>query len=534
MRKSLVFIFLLINGFAAGAQVFAFVVNNNDQSAADPATGYKKQVATRVFEQLLRTNGDFRLQQPALVMNRRQRYVAWMNADQVQIGLEEKAYDICASFGKDSLNAMATLLAHELTHYYEKHDWKRHFAMEHENLETARQLERLEEGLKQETQADYLGGFLALAAGFRPYGIMPDLLKKIYQGYGLPMQLPGYPHLNDRLKMVDGAQKKLGELSIAFEIANRLTVVGQYETAASYQRYLLQDFQSRELFNNAASSELLAALDYFSPAEMPYVLPVEIDADTRLKGFRNNDTQRLEKRAALLKSAAQQLDMSLTLDAQYTPAMLNKASLYVLQGEMEEAEYWLKKGRKLCADANSKKPFDMLQAVCKAIQGETDQAVKQLTPLGESGYPLATTNLNILQKKTLPTPTPTSVLAEQIENYRLTDFLANPTVDQQVKVSENVFCGIHQKKGSTVYIHYADNGAHYTVWQETGPDYAGTTQKGISLKSNASDITKAYGNPTKTITIPSGEILMYAPQALYFYLNTEGKVVRWGVMIYGT
>ncbi|MCC7246218.1 MAG: hypothetical protein IT269_11105, partial [Saprospiraceae bacterium] len=351
MRKTLVFIFILIHCFAAGAQVFAFVVNSNDQSTADPATGYKKQVATRVFEQLLRTNGDLRLQQPALVMNRRQRYVAWMNADQVQIGLEENAYDICASFGKDSLNALATLLAHELTHYYEKHDWKRHFAMEHENLETARQLERLEEGLKQETQADYLGGFLALAAGFRPYGIMPDLLKKIYQGYGLPMQLPGYPHLNDRLKMVDGAQKKLGELSIAFEISNRLTIVGQYETAAAYQRYLLQDFQSRELYNNAASNELLAALDYFSPSEMPYVLPVEIDTDTRLKGFRNNNTQRLEKRAALLKSAAQQLDMSLTLDAHYTPAMLNKACLDVLQGEMEEAEYWLKKGRKLCADA---------------------------------------------------------------------------------------------------------------------------------------------------------------------------------------
>lgn len=45
-----------------------------------------------------------------------------MDPDKIQIGLEEKAYDICISFGADSLNALAALLGHELVHYFEKHD----------------------------------------------------------------------------------------------------------------------------------------------------------------------------------------------------------------------------------------------------------------------------------------------------------------------------------------------------------------------------------------------------------------------------
>lgn len=531
---------ILICGFlamvsVASAQVFAFVQYGSGDNNTAPVNGYKFQVASRVFEQLLDTHGDLRMQAPELVMNRRQRYVAWMNPDQVQIGLEEKAYDICSSFGKDSLNALATLLAHELTHYYEKHDWSRHFAMEQENLETARQLERLEEGLKQEAQADYLGGFLALSAGFQPYGIMPDLLKKIYQSYGLPEQLPGYPPLQDRLKMVEGAQKRLGELALAFEIAQRLTLIGQYEAAAAYQHYLLQDFQSRELYNNAAANNLLAALTYFSASEIPFALPIEIDPNTRLNGYRNNDAQRQEKQKQLLKAAGQELDMSLALDAQYAPAMLNKACLFLLQGDWEESEYWLKKGRKLCSSEASRRPFVVMEALCAAHDGETEKALQLLTPLADAGYSLAAGNLAVLKKMPLPPPaTKTSAYAEQIEQYRLSDFLTNPSVDQELKVSDAVFCGSQRKKASNVYIHYANNGEHYAVWQETSPGYNGATQKGITLQSGASDILKAYGPASKEIPLPDGGAYwVYPASYLYFQLDSLGKIKFWGVFLSG-
>jgi hypothetical protein len=534
-RRSLFLLFaLLATANIAAAQAFAFVQNTQATGTETPVPAYKLQVASRVFEQLLQARGDLRQQVPGLTMNRRQRYVAWMDPDQVQIGLEEKAYDICASFGKDSLHALATLLAHELTHYYEKHDWSRHFALEHENLETARQLERIEEGLKQEAQADYLGGFLALSAGFRPYGIMPELLKKIYQTYHLPDQLPGYPPLHERLKMVTAAQKRLGELSLAFEVAQRLTLIGQYEAAANYQRYLLHDFQSRELHNNAAANNLLAALAHFAPTEQPFALPIEIDPNTRLNGFRNNDAQRLEKRKALLKTAGQQLDMALALDAKYHPAMLNKACLFVLQGEPDEAAYWLQKGQKLCPDAAAKRPFEVLQAICAALQGETEQATQRLSALAKGGYAPAATNLNILQKKVPPAAAAASGgIAEQIEQFRLADFLAKPSVEQELKVGDNVFCGLQNKKSSTVYLHYADDGAHYAIWQETRPGYAGKTARGIALGASATEVEKAYGAASKEIVRTDGLYWVYPAQALYFELSPEGKVRAWGVFLTG-
>src|SRR5690349_3723993 len=127
MRTTIAILYLLFMVQKSSGQVFAFIQQEAGSNNNGQVTAWKYTVANKVFGELLRARGDFRMQAPTLVMNKRERYVAWMDPDQVQIGLEEKAYDICATFGKDSLNALAALLAHELTHYYEKHDWSRHF-----------------------------------------------------------------------------------------------------------------------------------------------------------------------------------------------------------------------------------------------------------------------------------------------------------------------------------------------------------------------------------------------------------------------
>ena len=151
--------------------IFAYVQNRNGKGPASNVAAYKLSVTSSVFRKLLEARGDFRMPPPELVMNDGQLYVAWMNSKKEQVGLEEKAYDLCATFGADSLNALAALLAHELTHYYEKHDWTRHFSRANANTEAGAQLAKLEEGLKLEVQSDYLGGFLALSAVDRRLGL---------------------------------------------------------------------------------------------------------------------------------------------------------------------------------------------------------------------------------------------------------------------------------------------------------------------------------------------------------------------------
>ena len=138
----------------AQGQEFGFVPGASGDDLSAKTSGYKKATAQKVFDALLSARGDYRMQKPTLVMNQKAGDGASFNSDKIQIILDEKAYDICMSFGKDSLNALAALLSHELIHYYEKHNWKRHFAKENGDLETTRRLENLEEGLKQETQCD--------------------------------------------------------------------------------------------------------------------------------------------------------------------------------------------------------------------------------------------------------------------------------------------------------------------------------------------------------------------------------------------
>jgi len=64
--------------------------------------------------------------------------------------------------------------------------------------------------------------------------------------------------------------------------------------------------------------------------------------------------------------------------------------------------------------------------------------------------------------------------------------------------------------------------------------FAGHTQEGIAIKSSRADVIRAYGEPTRTEALggkPSGEILRYRQQGLYFRLR-DGKVDTIGVIFY--
>jgi tetratricopeptide (TPR) repeat protein len=535
MRFLLVAFTLFLANISARAQLFAFVKNETGAVNTENQYGYKLIIARKVFHDLVRARGDLRMQPPTLVMNKGERYVAWMDQEQVQIGIEEKAYDLCTSFGKDSMNALAALLAHEVTHYYEKHDWSRHFVRENESIETAKELERLEEGLKHEAQADYLGGFLAFSAGYNTYGIMPELLKKIYQGYHLPEKLPGYPVLADRLSMVDGAMARLQELSIEFETAYLLTVLGQYTDAALYHKSILQSYQSREIYNNAGVNTVLAALQYFSPKEMPYLLPLELDAQSRLTTSRNVDAERLEKRKSLLQSALLQFEQAIVLDNEYVTGYLNRGVTLALLGAYEDAVFWLNKGQKKCATQKMTTDFLTMKGIVEALQGNTEAAVKYLNESKTIGSYLAIQNLNIVQNTVPPTgplPGPDPVPGvEQIEWYKLADFLAQPAVDKEVTVTDQVFCGLKQRQFSRIFIHYANNGKEYVVVQQTLPDYKGATLRGITLKSSADNIQEAYGVPKSNLALPDGAVWVYPEQHIYFRFNHSRALVNWGVYL---
>ncbi len=148
-------------------------------------------------------------------------------------------YDVCTQFGADSLSAIATILAHELTHYYENHDWSRNFVNQNDALATSEAIAATPDAVKSETQADYLGGILAISAGYDAYELMPELLGEAYTAYGLPDKMPGYPSLADRKKISQNTADELKNLHAIYRTANLLVLVDAYAISLTYYERVL-------------------------------------------------------------------------------------------------------------------------------------------------------------------------------------------------------------------------------------------------------------------------------------------------------
>lgn len=528
-------IYVIVVGSASMASgqeqaVFAYVQNPRGKIAVKAASAYKFEIANTVFKQLLRTRGDFRQQAPVLTMNDGERYVAWMDPVNIQIGIEEKAYDICTGFGADSLNALAALLAHELTHYYEKHDWSRNFVLANESLEASRQIPVREEGAKQETQADCLGGFLAFSAGYSVYKLMPRLLQQIYQSYQLPEKLAGYPSLKDRVQMAENAMVDLQELQTVFEIAGHLSLLEDYEAAAYYYRFILQRYQSREIYNNAGINLSLEALSLFNQREMPFVLPLEPDFNSRLNNLKGLQSDRLKRREELLEEALEHFDRAIALDPEYVLGYLNKACIFTLKGEWEDAGYWLKKGRKT-ANGLQENDFLVLEGVLAALQKDTVRAHSILIAAKEKGSLPAEINLKTLDgvARSVLTSPASVVEMGKIDQVSIDEFLQSPSVEKEIAVGKDLLCGIQSLPNSRIMVHYANGGRQYTVVQICMPGCSDPTSNGIRNGAAASTVSKNYGPPPRTIVYQDGLIWVYPGLRLLFLIDHNGLVKSWGV-----
>ena len=297
---------------------------------------YKYQIAKRIFDDLIEAKGDKRMQVPDFIMSKKKRYVAWMDNKRSQIGFEELAYDVCISFEEDSLNALAALIGHEITHYYEKHAWGNDFATAFTDLNVSGTVKSNAKSLDMkttnETEADYLGGFLAYSAGYQTFGVMPRLLVDVYTEYGLPDEIAGYPSLDDRSKLAVESEMKLEELIHVFDAANYMIVLQQHETVNEYYSYILKEFQSREIYNNAGVNAVLAAMQLFdrNDEQLKYAYPIQLDNETRMnkpkvRGEIYGFAEREEKRNKLLEQARYYFKQAYALDTDYATALINIA-----------------------------------------------------------------------------------------------------------------------------------------------------------------------------------------------------------------
>lgn len=540
----LVSILLSVSGLQAQDKSAVFAYGRKSWSKYLPKAvgGYKYEVAKGVYDQLINTQANFGQQTPDFVMNDGTNLIAWMDPHKVEIGMEEKAYDVCVSFGADSLNALAALLAHEIIHYSEKHDWVRQFAQQNDALPTSDSLRLQADQLEQETQADHLGGLLAFTAGFDTGEMNASFLQRAYEAYGYADKLAGYPPLGDRIAMAQNTRERLRRLQGVWQTANLLSIIEEYELAKTFYQFILRDYKSYEVFNNAGVNAAHAAMQLFEPGEWPYAMPFEMDGKSRLDKLKVRlPEEKSRKRKRLLAEAARYFQSASQISKAYLPAVINQVCVLMLQADWEEAEDLAMK-----AQRNSKRQKNVkMQAdaqitlgIIAAMQDRKEEAAEWFAAAAAGNPGLAEINLAVVNSIKPQSSLPDfKVLGEeQIEDLSLEDFLYDLTVDDQIDVGGGQFLGVKRMPHSELFFQVAetDEGREYVLFHRTSSSYEGKSFRGLTLGATLDNITRRYGEPSNHIQMAGGSVVHYVAQRLFFEVDEQGRLTHWVSYLKGT
>ncbi len=303
---------------------------------------YKNQQANRVALDIASAFGSERAA-PAVQVVSRGNFVALYDNGLRKIMLSEAFYDICFEFGKDSLNALACVLGHELAHYYENHNYTGGFnEMLGVNAGTDLSIEKKK---ILETEADITGLKHAYFAGYDAYRLLPDVLDRIYTRMEITAN-SGYPSREERMAIARQQMKNMEPLVMAFESAAFLQMAGYEDAAMDIYDYLRRyDFVTPEVLNNIGAVYLNRALKLAKQNDEPEVFayPCEVDPGDRLLkiiNLRDVDVdeygflENVEKASGYFKSAIER-------DKKYAPAYLNIITAALIQQHTRQAGYYL-------------------------------------------------------------------------------------------------------------------------------------------------------------------------------------------------
>ncbi len=505
---------------------------------------YKYRVAKEVFDHLVEAAGNSNMIRPRFEMSPVPRMIAAAKGDEALILLEEKAYDICIGFGKDSLNAMATLLGHELIHYYEKHNWEDHFIREHQGLTTADQIrdKKLANKMLLETQADELGGLLAHTAGYTTLTIAPDLLSKLYEGYSLPATSPTsqYPSLEERRAIAQNSMERLKELIGVYDLAGYFLATHQFDWARSYYEYILNKggFQSREIYNNLGVAAALSAMSNRKQDKPTFIYPMQLDFSSRMASRGGG----VDEQTALLEEARRHFQAAYDLDPEYLPALINMGCVYAELGQWDDADDQARKALRNAKKAgNNAAESDalILTGIIQAVNQDKEGAKQSFTDAASIiNNPLSELNLKVLRGESLPPSQLSGPISneEQIDNFDLDKLFASFLLERFVPekmISDIVGSftyAMSREANSTILVNTDMSGKEiYGFVQVTDANYSAASFEGIKIGDPVSKVIELYGAPSRRMSAIQGEVLVFMNQQIVFRADRQGKVVNWAV-----
>jgi tetratricopeptide (TPR) repeat protein len=496
---------------------------------------YQLAVIQKVVSKLYNSNKNFTKKPPTVAFKNTNQQVASYVPDKNVIVVETQAYKICQSMGKDSLNALAFLLGHELTHFYQHAHTKIGFISNFLSYDkTPKSDTRLEK------EADVQGAFNAYLAGYDMENNVAILLDKIYESYNLKGKiLTGYPAFEERQNIAKEVQEKVNDLIKVYESANYLAALGQYDFARLCYEHILEVYQNREVYNNLGILSALAAADIAGKEADNLVFPYELDWTTRLSRKKSRGTElptdysTMQQRIAFLKQAQTHFEKAARMDKDYLVAPLNRLCILAQLGKTDEAIQVYNKLKNRLKDPLQQAYGKLVYAlILSGKLGNQEESSTILTELAQNTHKnvasMAIYNKAVLDKQAVEMPIPmcdftvenTKVDSVQLHKLSPKGYTISINSDKNARL-------IFQKQAHSTVIQAKINGKYYFAFQRI---------KGFLPKNGENVIARneatGGGINEKVVTTTNGSISLCEEQQLAFRYDNEHKMVEW-VRFYG-
>ena len=188
----------------------------------------------------------------------------------------------------------------------------------------------------------------------------------------------------------------------AFDFANIATIHGDYKLAKKiYESIIEEGFRSREIISNLSTTDLLYAISLMDTAKIDFILPLQIDMDTRMRqdgerGLNNDDGEIKE----LLNNSIKLYKQAITIDPDYGIGYLNLSIACWLNGEEKDSEYYLDKAKnKMPLDQQNRiKLFEAIMKLHFPEKKDKKEGLTIMKALDSEGYSLAKANMNLINK----------------------------------------------------------------------------------------------------------------------------------------
>lgn len=289
--SSFIIAFLIIN--ASYSNLFA-----NEYTIDEDTRMF--QTTQEVLNNLKKAKGILSTEAPLLKMYKfmGSGKLASLHLQKGEIHLDTETYILCREMGKDSLNALAFLIGHELGHFIHTHGSVNHNIEDegargvmrsasvrslNQEFKVSKKFEKrmsdaifLYSETHDEAEADFEGAFLGYLAGYDTKKAGKVFLKRAYKKFSLK-GAKGYPSLKERLTIIDKTSADLARFTPIFELSKYLVSVGNYADAIPLLQQISRKFESAELYNNIAVAQFLQLMNVFEKPPLSYRLPITFD-----------------------------------------------------------------------------------------------------------------------------------------------------------------------------------------------------------------------------------------------------------------